>query len=83
MNVSLDVTQWRDFLRSLDSLLLYGFLKEVAGELRHRDHAGWRAVSDAADALHDDVTSAARRAAETLLARVATTRAHPPGASER
>jgi len=83
LNYSLDVTVWRDFLRTLDSMLLYAFLKELAAELRHRDHAGWRAVSEVADAIHDDVQSAARRAAAALLAPASTPPVERPGHSLR
>ena len=83
MTYSLDVPEWRDFFRSLDALVLHAFLKELAHELNRRDYYGWRAVSEVADAVLDDVQVAARRAADTLLARANTTRVAPPGASER
>jgi len=83
MTYSLDVTVWRDFFRSLDALVLHAFLKELAAELNRRDYYGWRAVSDVADRIHDDVQVAARRAADTLLARASPPPALPPGASER
>jgi len=83
MTYTLDVTVWRDFLRSLDALVLHAFLKELAAELNRRDYYGWRAVSDVADTVLNDVQVAARRAADTLLARATTARAAPPGASER
>lgn len=78
MTLSIDVTAWREFLRTLDGLVLVAFLKAVSHELHHREMHTWRAVSDAADELHDTIQLAARRAAENLLER-----GRPPSAEDR
>lgn len=69
MIVSIDVPTWREFLRTLDGLTLHAFLKITAHELRERKVESWRMVSEAADDVLDTTQLAARRAAESLLAR--------------